>query len=84
MKVYFNLFDLKKIWQSSEKKINLQAKQDGRVTEWPKVLDWKSSVLLKGTVGSNPTSSAYRIRADNVTSGCEPRQDRKVATVADS
>ncbi len=42
----------------------------GEVAEWSKAQDWKSCVLLVGTVGSNPTLSASLIEkpvADKVT-----------------
>ncbi len=49
------------------------------MTEWPKVHDWNSCVLQKGTVGSNPTLSAVV----SSTSICETRQAWKGATVAE-
>ena len=36
------------------------ALQSGEVAEWSKAQHWKCCVLLKGTVGSNPTLSAIR------------------------
>ena len=34
----------------------------GEVAEWSKAQHWKCCVLLKGTVGSNPTLSAIFIK----------------------